>query len=64
MDTLVAQYSRPAFHNEGYSQYEQQKLTQATPPLSLRFALPPIANVCIYRGIAMGPSYYVDVHGI
>ena len=45
MDTLVAQYSRPAFYNEGYSQYEQQELTQATPPLSLRFALPPIANV-------------------
>ena len=45
MDTLVAQYSRPAFENEGYSQEEQQELSEATPPLSLKFALPPIARV-------------------
>ena len=45
MDALVAQYSRPAFANEGYSQEEQQELSQATPPLSLKFALPPIARV-------------------
>lgn len=45
MDTLVAHYSRPAFEKEGYSQQEQHELSQITPPLSLRFALPPIANV-------------------
>lgn len=45
MDALVAQYSRPAFENEGYSQEEQHELSQATPPLSLKFALPPIARV-------------------
>ena len=45
MDALVAQYSRPAFENEGYSLEEQQELSEATPPLSLKFALPPIASV-------------------
>ena len=45
MDALVAQYSRPAFANEGYSEEEQQELSQATPPLSLKFALPPVARV-------------------
>ncbi|KAK2743281.1 Proteasome subunit beta type-5 [Onygenales sp. PD_40] len=42
MDTLVAQYSRPMFQNEGYSQSEDQELTESLPPLSLRFALPPV----------------------
>ncbi|KAK2806754.1 Proteasome subunit beta type-5 [Emmonsiellopsis sp. PD_5] len=42
MDTLVAQYSRPLFQNEGYSQSEDQELTESLPPLSLRFALPPV----------------------
>lgn len=45
MDTLVAQYSRPAFENEGYSEQEQYELSQTLPPLSLNFAMPPIANV-------------------
>ncbi len=45
MDSLVAQYSRPAFEDEGYSQQEQYELSQTLPPLSLNFALPPIANV-------------------
>lgn len=45
MDSLVAQYSRPAFQNEGYSQEEQQELADVAPPLSLKFALPPIASV-------------------
>jgi 20S proteasome subunit beta 5 len=47
MDALVAQYSRPAFEDEGYSSEDQQELTQVTPPLSLKFALPPIAQVCL-----------------
>jgi len=50
MDTLVAQYSRPMFENEGYSQDEQQELSQAIPPLSLKFALPPVAQVRAYLG--------------
>jgi 20S proteasome subunit beta 5 len=45
MDALVAQYSRPAFEDEGYSQDEQQQLSEVTSSLSLKFALPPIAQV-------------------
>ncbi|KAI9658874.1 MAG: Proteasome subunit beta type-5 [Trizodia sp. TS-e1964] len=44
MDTLVAQYSRPMFENEGYSQEEYLELTESTPPLSLKFAMPPISQ--------------------
>lgn len=47
MDLLVAQYSRPAFQDEGYSTQEQQELSETVPPLSLRFAMPPIAKVNI-----------------
>lgn len=45
MDTLVAQYSRPAYEEEGYSQTDQHQLAQTTPSLSLNFALPQLANV-------------------
>ena len=45
MDNLVSTYSRSAFEDEGYSSDEQQELVQAKPPLSLRFAMPPMANV-------------------
>lgn len=45
MDALVAQHARPAFEDEGYSYEEQQELSQTVPPLSLKFALPPLANV-------------------
>ena len=45
MDTLVAQYSRPAYQYEGYSQEEQQELLESTPPLSLKFALPSMPDV-------------------
>lgn len=45
MDALVAQYSRPAFQNEGYSEEDQQQLAlDLQPQLSLNFALPPVAN--------------------
>jgi hypothetical protein len=47
MDSLVAQYTRPAFADEGQSQEEQQELMHDTPELSLKFALPPVAQVCI-----------------
>ncbi|PPJ59432.1 hypothetical protein CBER1_02414 [Cercospora berteroae] len=45
MDALVAQYSRPAHQNEGYSEEDQQQLAlDLQPQLSLNFALPPVAN--------------------
>lgn len=47
MDKLVAQYSRPQHQNEFYSEQEQQDLTESVPPLSLKFALPPVDNVSL-----------------
>jgi 20S proteasome subunit beta 5 len=47
MDSLVAQYSRPTHANEGPSAEEQLELAQAAPELSLKFAMPPIAQVRI-----------------
>ncbi|WPH04875.1 Hypothetical protein R9X50_00777200 [Acrodontium crateriforme] len=45
MDALVSRYSRPAFQNEGYSKEDQQQALQdVAPPLSLNFALPPVAS--------------------
>lgn len=41
----MAQYSRPAFQDEGYNAEDQQQLiADVAPPLSLQFALPPIAS--------------------
>lgn len=45
MDSLVAQYTRPAFTEEGPTHEEQLELCQAAPELSLKFALPPVAQV-------------------
>lgn len=45
MDSLVAQYSRPAFAEEGQTEEEQLELYGSTPGLSLKFALPPVAQV-------------------
>jgi hypothetical protein len=45
MDTLVARYSRSPFENEGFSSDDQHDYTDTLPPLSLRFALPPVARV-------------------
>merc|ERR1711964_889448 len=44
MDTLVAQYSRPMFEKENYAEEDQMELYQPTPSLSLKFAMPPIAQ--------------------
>jgi hypothetical protein len=41
----VAQYSRPAFAEEGQTEEEQLELYGSTPGLSLKFALPPVAQV-------------------
>lgn len=47
MDSLVARYSRPMFENEGYAkeQQEEMELVQEVPALSLKFAMPPVAQV-------------------
>ncbi|KAI4659148.1 Proteasome subunit beta type-5 [Alternaria triticimaculans] len=44
MDSLVSQYSRPAYTEEGPSDEEQLQLYSGTPELSLKFALPPVAQ--------------------
>jgi hypothetical protein len=44
MDSLVAQYSRPADADEGQSEQQQLELHSAAPELSLKFALPPVAQ--------------------
>jgi 20S proteasome subunit beta 5 len=46
MDTLVARYSRPTYQqNELFTEQEQQDFTDVVPPLSLKFAMPPVAHV-------------------
>jgi hypothetical protein len=60
MDSLVAQYSRPADADEGPSEQEQLELYSGTPELSLKFALPPVAQVyymyyCIQCNTALTP---------
>jgi hypothetical protein len=45
MDSLVAQYSRPSFQNEGNDEIQQEELFGPTPGLSLKFAMPPVAQV-------------------
>ncbi|KAJ9605280.1 Proteasome subunit beta type-5 [Cladophialophora chaetospira] len=42
MDTLVAQYTQSPFANEGFSSDEQNDFCETVPPLSLKFALPPV----------------------
>lgn len=53
----MAQYSRPAFAEEGQSQQEQQELCQPTPELSLKFALPPVAQVRLIPGPSSSESF-------
>lgn len=48
MDTLVARYSRPTYQqNEVFSEQDQQDFTDVVPPLSLKFAMPPVAHVSL-----------------
>ena len=42
MDALVAQYTQSPFANEGYTSEEQDDYSSSLPPLSLKFALPPV----------------------
>jgi len=48
MDALVSQYSRPSYKEEGYAEQEQLELVDTLPPLSLKFALPPVPQVSVY----------------
>ena len=50
MDSLVSQYSQPAHMEEGQSQDEQLELYSGNPELSLKFALPPVAQVGLCLG--------------
>ena len=54
MDLLVAQHSRRAFEDEGYSEQDQRDLSQITPSLSLKFTMPPIANVSFIFSHSLG----------
>ena len=42
MDSLIRQYSRSPFANEGYTTEEEHDYAYAVPQLSLKFALPPV----------------------
>jgi 20S proteasome subunit beta 5 len=44
MDTLVAQYSRPSHHETAQDEDLDAQLALSQQPLSLNFALPPIAS--------------------
>ena len=50
MDSLVAKYSRPAYqkHSETFAEEEQREIMamDGGSVLSLRFAMPPVAQVC------------------
>lgn len=48
MDSLVAQYSRPIDAEEGQTEQQQLELYSGAPELSLKFALPPVAQVHPY----------------
>ena len=49
MNALVARYSQPAALRESYSDEDQHELCQTKPSLSLKFTLPPIANVSVVK---------------
>lgn len=44
MDSLVARYTQPAFAHETNTIEDAETYADAVPPLSLKFALPPIAQ--------------------
>lgn len=45
MDALVAQYSRPAVEETDPFEAEAMELMNPTDHLSMKFAMPPVANV-------------------
>ena len=57
MDSLVAQYSRPAFKDEGYEEQEQLDLVDVMPTATnLKFSLPPVAQVRQIQTLSKTPS--------
>ena len=44
MDSLITKYSTPSYE-EPQSQEQEDDLSLSTPPLSLKFAMPPVQNV-------------------
>lgn len=44
MDALVAQYTKPSFAHEDLTTEDAETYADSLPPLSLKFALPPIAQ--------------------
>lgn len=44
MDSLVAQYTQPAFAQETHITEDEETYADSIPPLSLKFALPPISQ--------------------
>lgn len=44
MDTLVAQYTQPAFAQELHNTQDEETYGDSLPPLSLKFAMPPISQ--------------------
>jgi hypothetical protein len=54
MDSLVAQYSRPVDADEGQTEQQQLELYSGAPDLSLKFALPPVAQVRLSLPLAYG----------
>jgi hypothetical protein len=53
MNALVSQYTRPQFENEALPEEESQELISTANPLSLKFALPPVAQVRFLNTVAM-----------
>lgn len=45
MDSLVTRYSRPTHSYDSHFEEDEDYLSPSVPPLSLKFALPPVANV-------------------
>ena len=56
MNALVSQYTRPQFENEALQEDEAQELVSTGNPLSLKFALPPVAQVCILLILQCGKN--------
>ncbi|KZZ90705.1 proteasome component PRE2 [Ascosphaera apis ARSEF 7405] len=42
MDSVVAQYTRPAVPHDLFNEEQEEEITSLSPPLSLKFAMPPI----------------------
>lgn len=64
MDTLVARYSRPAAsHNETLAedQYDDFQ-NDITPSLSLKFAMPPVAQVSSQFNSSTASRCFIRIH--